>query len=355
MAPPRVIELSRAPLGGILEKRSHSAPTVPLHQPYQSYIHAMDTKIEPTSNHSEKPLISVLIVNRNSARYLEKCLASLCQSRGESSIECVLVDAESEDDSVDVAKSLWPQIKVISVKPSLGYVKANNVGLAHVTGKYTMYLNSDTEVGDHCISALCDFLERNPDVGVVTARILNPDGTDQGVIRRFPSPMNGLFGRRSVLSRIFPNNRWYRAYMLSRTTDSRSPFETDIVSACSMVVPTELLSRVGGMNEKFRFYWVDAEMCGRLKQRGYKIMCVPEVSVMHHEGKGTSTDSFVKRLKMTVAFNQDAHLAYVNYHRISRVNPVFWLTGAALGVRTVAMLGLLCLRPHKATSSGGKN
>jgi hypothetical protein len=76
---------------------------------------------------------------------------------------------------------------------------------------------------------------------------------------------------------------------------------------------------------------------------------------MHHEGKGTSTDSFVKRLKMTVAFNQDAHLAYVNYHRISRVNPVFWLTGAALGVRTLAMLGLLCLRPHKATSSGGKN
>ena len=315
----------------------------------------MDKQIEPPGNHAEKPLISILIVNRNSARYLEKCLASLRQSQGESPMECVLVDAESEDDSVDVAKALWPGIKVISVKPSLGYVKANNAGLAHVTGKYTMYLNSDTEVGAGCIPALCEFLECNPDVGVVTARILNPDGTDQGVIRRFPSPMNGLFGRRSVLSRIFPNNRWYRAYMLSRTTDTRSPFETDIVSACSMVVPTDLLRRIGGMNEKFRFYWVDAEMCGRLKKRGYKIMCVPEVSVMHHEGKGTSTDSFVKRLKMTVAFNRDAHLAYVNYHGISRVNPVFWLTGAALSVRTVAMLGLLCVRPHKATSSGGKN
>lgn len=315
----------------------------------------MDKQIERPVDHVEKPLLTVLIVNRNSAKYLAKCLTSLSQAQGESVIECVLVDAESEDNSVEVAKAFWPEVKIVSVKPSLGYVKANNVGLAHATGKYTMYLNSDTEVGAGCVPALCDFLDRNPHVGVVTAQILNPDGTDQGVIRRFPSPMNGIFGRRSVLSRIFPNNRWYRSYMLSRSVDSRAPFETDIVSACSMVVPTELLRHIGGMNEKFRFYWVDAEMCGRLKKRGYTIMCLPHVTVMHHEGKGTSTDTFAKRFKMTIAFNQDAHLAYVNYHGISRANPVFWLTGAALSARTVAMLGLLCLRPHKATSSGGKN
>lgn len=315
----------------------------------------MDKQIDTLFDNTMQTLITVLIVNRNSAKYLERCITSLSQGQGEASIECVLVDAESEDNSVLVAKTLWPSVKVISVKPSLGYVKANNVGLNYATGKYTMYLNSDTEVGSDCIPTLCDFLDKNPEVGLLSARILNPDGSDQGVIRRFPSPMNGLFGRRSFLSRLFPNNRWYRAYMQSRSENSESPFETDIVSACSMVLPTALLRQIGGMNEKFHFYWVDAELCGRIKKLGYKIMCQPKVSVMHHEGKGSSTDSFKKRLQLTISFNQDAHLAYVNYHGLSKTSPLFWLVGFALFARTVAMLFLLCMRPTKATSSGGKN
>jgi len=324
-------------------------------QPIESGLSLMAEETLKNQSSGIIPAFTILIVNRNSAGYLRACLRSLLETRGDLVVELVLVDGSSTDSSLAVVQELWPAAKVIVVPANLGYVRGNNVGLKHATGRYTMYLNSDTIVYPGALEALLTYLETHPEVGAVSGTILNPDGSDQGVVRRFPTFMNGLFGRRSFLSRLFPNNRWYRQYMKSRSTKGDEPYEAEILSACSMVVPTLLLRDVGGMDERFHFYWVDAELCCRLTRRGKKIVCVPAARILHHEGKGGSTSTFAKRLRMNLAFNHDAYLAYVEYHQFSRWDPRRLITKAILTARTVAGIGLLLLRPHRATSSGGSN
>ncbi len=301
------------------------------------------------------PDLTVLIVNRNSAAYLRDCLRSVLGTRGDLTLELVLIDGSSTDDSVKVTRELWPSARIEIVPASLGYVRGNNVGLKHATGRYTMYLNSDTVVFPGALTELVRHLDAHPEIGAASGTILNPDGSDQGVVRRFPTFMNGLFGRRSFLSRLFPNNRWYRQYMKSRSAQGDEPYEAEILSACSMIHPTQLLRETGGMDERFHFYWVDAEICCRLARRGYKVVCVPRARILHHEGKGGSTSTFAKRIRMNLAFNHDAYLAYVEYHQFSPWDPRRLLTKGILTARTLAGLGLLLLRPSRATSSGGTN
>jgi N-acetylglucosaminyl-diphospho-decaprenol L-rhamnosyltransferase len=303
----------------------------------------------------DAPSITILIVNWNSAAYLRDCLRSVRDTIGAIPAELVLVDASSTDESVAVARDLWPSMNLITVPESLGYVKANNVGLQKARGKYTMYLNSDTIIQPGTFEVLVEFLNAHPEVAAASGAILNPDGSDQGVVRQFPSIMNGIFGRRSVLSRLFPNNRWYRRYMQSRRTDGLEPFDTEMISAASMVVRTDLVRQIGGFDERFRFYWVDGELCTRLIQRGYRVCCVPRARVIHYEGQGGSTSTFKKRLQMNAAFNHGAYLAYVSYHRLGPLDPRRLAVKVILTARMVALAIVQFLRPSKATSSGGVN
>jgi N-acetylglucosaminyl-diphospho-decaprenol L-rhamnosyltransferase len=306
-------------------------------------------------NEKPAPAITILIVNRNSTSYLNLCLRSIRETVGDLSAELVLVDGSSTDNSVALAKGLWPSATVIVVPEKLGYVRGNNVGLKQATGRYTMFLNSDTVVYPAAFQHLIQFMDDHPEVGAASGTILNSDGSDQGVIRHFPTIMNGIFGRRSWLSKLFPNNRWYRQYMQSRQEQSMEPFQTEILSACSMVVRTELVRKLGGLDERFHFYWVDAELCCRLARNGFKIFCVPRARIMHHEGKGGSTSTFAKRLQMNIAFNHDAYLAYVEYHRFSQWDPRRLFARLILTARMILLIVAQFLRPSKATSSGGAN
>lgn len=301
------------------------------------------------------PILTILIVNRNASGYLRACLQSLLDTAGDLAIQLILIDGSSTDDSVEISRRMWPEVEVISVPESLGYVRGNNVGLKQARGRYTMYLNSDTEIHPGALQVLVDYMEKHAEVGAASGAILNPDGTDQGVIRRFPTIMNGIFGRRSFLSKLFPNNPYYRRYMQSRTETGDAPFETEMLSACSMLVRTDLLRELGGMDERFQFYWVDGELCIRIARKGYKVMCVPRAKIMHHEGKGGSVGTFAKRMKMNIAFNHGAYLAYVQYHRFGACDPRRLLVWAILAARTVLLAGALLLRPWKSTSSGARN
>jgi N-acetylglucosaminyl-diphospho-decaprenol L-rhamnosyltransferase len=298
---------------------------------------------------------SIVIVNMNAAAFLERCLESIVATRGDVTVQIVLVDNGSTDGSLDVARRIVPDAVVLPQARNIGYVPANNVGLAKATGKYVMFLNNDTELLPGCLGELAAFLDAHPEAGAVSGQILNPDGTDQGCARRFPSVINGLFGRRSVLTRLFPNNRWSRAFMVGRHHQGDEPFEVEILSAACLVLRTDLARSLRGMDEAFQLYWVCAELCSRVLASGHTVVCVPKARLIHFEGKGGSTRTFRQRSRMTIAFNRDAYLAYVKVHALPPLHPRRLFAAFALSLRTVCLMALQLARPTRATSSGGAN
>jgi GT2 family glycosyltransferase len=297
------------------------------------------------------PDISILIVNKNGAAYLHRCLVTLRGAAQGLHVELVFVDAESTDRSRDILREHFPEATLVTCSKDLGYVLANNLGLRSCRGRYTMYLNSDTEMNPVALRQIVEFMASHPEVGAASGAILNPDGSDQGFPRRFPTLMNGIFGRRSTLSRLFPRNPWSRRYIQSRRESTVEPWETEILTAASMVVPTPLLKSLGGFRERFRFYWVDGDLCVRIARLGMKIMCVPRAKIIHYDGEGGSRDTFKKKVKMTITFHRDAYFAYTDYYRYGTFDPRRIVIGALLVMRGAMLLAIIVLQLGRATSA----
>lgn len=300
------------------------------------------------------PDFSIVIVNLNAATLLRACLKSIDDTRGDITAQVIVVDNGSTDASLDMLRAEFPHTLSLPQGSNTGYVPANNVGMASATGRYLMYLNNDTTISPGCLQALKAFLDAHPNAGAISPSICNPDGSDQGVARRFPTLMNGIFGRRSFLTKLFPNNPWARRYMVCLHRADTDPFEVDMLSAACMVVRTDQVKEMGGFDESFTLYWVDAELCARLQHAGFSIWCVPEARILHFEGMGGSTSTLRRRIRMTIAFNRDAYLAYWKRNRLGPFHPARWAAAAILSARTAALLVLQLLRPNRATSSPAK-
>jgi GT2 family glycosyltransferase len=299
--------------------------------------------------------LSIVIVNMNAAAMLRQCLKSILDTQGGLRVQVIVVDNGSRDASLEVARATYPDVVLLPQPTNIGYVRANNEGLEVATGRSVMFLNNDTELHPGCLAELVSFFDAHPTVGAASGQILNPDGTDQGCARRFPTPMNGLFGRRSVLTRWFPNNPWSKRFMVGRNHQGDEPFAVEILSAACLVLRTDLAKQLGGMDEDFTLYWVCAEICSRVRSRGYDVYCVPRAKLVHYEGHGGSTKTFRQRCQMTVAFNRDAYLAYVKVHGLRRLSPRRVFAACALTTRALCLMAVQLLRPTRATSSGGVN
>lgn len=300
------------------------------------------------------PHLSIVIVNYNTRDLLVVCLTSIIATKGTMHIEVILVDNGSVDGSVEAALATFPGLISLPQKSNLGYVRANNIGMQHATGRYLMYLNNDTIIEPACLQTLLDFLEAHPDVCAVGPQILNPDRSDQGAARMFPTLMTGLFGRRSTLSKLFPNNRWTRYSLVGQNRPDDEPFECHTISAACLVVRTDLAKELGGLDEDFVLYWCDCELLARMRRRGHSVWCIPKASIIHYEGHGGSTRTFKQRMKMTVAFNRDSYLCYVRGLALSPWHPLALMCATLLAARTGLKILLQLLQPGRATSSRGE-
>jgi len=118
-----------------------------------------------------KPLVSIIIVNYNGRYLLHDCLSSLEKTNfPKNKLEIIVVDNNSQDDSVTYIKRYFPQIKLVEVQENLGFTGGNNLGLKHAQGKYIALLNSDTRVTPNwLIQMLRSALD--PKVGIIAPKL----------------------------------------------------------------------------------------------------------------------------------------------------------------------------------------
>jgi len=98
--------------------------------------------------------ISVIVLNWNGRRWLEKCLPSILEQSLTEDFEVLLVDNGSTDDSVRYVRQRFPQVKVIELDKNYGFAEGNNRGLKHARGDYFIFVNMDTEAKDRWLRNL---------------------------------------------------------------------------------------------------------------------------------------------------------------------------------------------------------
>jgi len=236
--------------------------------------------------------LDIIIVNYNSTEQLLWCLKSLFDSSNGLLLRVQVHDNASRKDDVDRLKEAFPQILLIKNKRNLGFAKAVNNGLKQGSAPYILILNPDTLVQPDLISASMGYMADHPEVGILGPRVVDPDGTVQGSARAFPNLLTAIFGRKSILSKIFPKNPITRENILTTRSDGISPMEVDWVSGACMLVRREAVNQVGFMDETFFMYWEDADWCRRTWKKGWKVVYFPSSSVIHYVGISSETNIF---------------------------------------------------------------
>src|SRR5437868_2820665 len=225
------------------------------------------------------PDVSIVTVTYNCRAFMARYLAAIPAAIGQRIYEVIVADNAPTDGVVEMLRSEHPGVRIVEMGSNTGFARANNRAIASARGRFILLLNPDTRPSATSIDELATFLERTPGAGVAAPRLLNEDLTDQGTARSFPTAAAAIFGRRSMLSKLYPGNKWSRQYLAGRSNDGQEPFAVDWVSGAALMVRREVIERVGGLDEGFFMHWEDADWCRRMKDAGYGIYCVPAAKI----------------------------------------------------------------------------
>jgi O-antigen biosynthesis protein len=234
--------------------------------------------------------ISVIIVNYNVKDFLLQCLRSVENSSKGLDVEIIVVDNHSSDGSVEMSKSVFPDVKYIELEENIGFARANNLGIERAEGRYVLILNPDTILDENTLNIMFDYMEKNSEVACSGCKVLNPDGSFQLACRRgFPTPwasFSKLFG----LQKLFPNSRIFAKYNQTFRSVDES-YYIDAVVGAFMFCRRDALLEVNGFDTDFFMYGEDIDLCYRLSKAGWKISYVHTTSIIHYKGESTKRSS----------------------------------------------------------------
>lgn len=229
--------------------------------------------------------LSIIIVNYNTYKFLDKCLSSIRKYGGldPKDYEIFVVDNFSSDGSVNKIVKDHREVNLIQNKSNTGFAKANNLAIKKSKGKYVLILNPDTVITYNSLKILLDFISREKKPGIVSPKLELPDGTiDDACHRGFPSPWNA-FCHFSGLSKLFPSSLRFNGYHLGYK-NLRSIHEIDSCSGAFMLVDRAAGAKLGWFDEDYFWYGEDLDFCYRMKEINRKIIFNPDVTVIHYKG-----------------------------------------------------------------------
>lgn len=229
--------------------------------------------------------LSIVIVNYNAKEFLKKCINSLlsCISK-KINYEIIVVDNASSDNSSEMLKGDFPQIRLIINKENKGFSKANNQGIKiSKDSKYILFLNPDTVMQEQTIEKMIEFMDMHKDAGASTCKLIMLNGKlDDATHRGFPTPWNA-FSHFSGLEKLFPKSKLFSGYSLG-WMDFNSTHKIDVLAGAFMLVRRQAGEEAGWWDEDYFFYGEDIDFCYMLKQKGWNIYYVPSVFITHYKG-----------------------------------------------------------------------
>jgi GT2 family glycosyltransferase len=194
--------------------------------------------------------LSVAIVHYETPAELTCCLASLRAASGGLDTEVFVVDNASSSFRPELVTSTIAGALVIQNSHNVGFARAANQALRHATGRYLLLLNPDTVLAPDSLKAMVGYMDRHPDVGCATPRMVRPDGSlDLACRRSFPTPVVSFY-RMTLLSRLFPRSRHFGRYNLTYL-DEHQEAEIDAPCGAFMMVRAEVLEQVGLLDERY--------------------------------------------------------------------------------------------------------
>lgn len=258
------------------------------------------------------PDISIIIGTHNNKELTINCIRSIYKYSKNVNFEIVLIDDASNDNISEVAKNLFPKIRLYRNKKNLRYSKTYNKGSRLAKGRYILHMNADMFFTKNTnLYDVIEFMDKNKDVGMLGIKLIDYyDGKlDPDCRHQVPTLLNAISQSLGAY-KIFPKIKSLNYYMTYLGENEIS--EVGGVGGF-MLFRREILKSVGFLDEHFAIYCQDTDFCYRVIKKGWKIIYFP-ISESVHIGAGS-----VKRFKIEnqLIFHQDL-LKFYKKHLINK-------------------------------------
>lgn len=211
------------------------------------------------------PKVFIIILNYNGKDTIRKCLDSVFYS-DYPNLEVVLVDNNSDDGSLEIAKNAYPKFHFIKNEKNAGFSQGNNIGIRFALEKmadYVFLLNNDATLEKNTLSILIQEAEKS-EAGVFSPLIFDRNGKI-------------WFSRGKI--------KWSRMrnIHLRNQPKNETPYSTEYVTGCAMLVKKEVFKKIGLLSDNYFLYYEDADFSLRAKKGGFGCRVVPGARVIHFE------------------------------------------------------------------------
>ncbi len=240
-----------------------------------------------------KNTVSLLIVSYNVRQYIAHAIDAIIKSDLDD-FEIIIIDNNSFDNTASYLKERYShlrQIKIVQNEENIGFGKAINQAASLAKGQYYLILNPDTIIQEETISTLKEYLDSNPEVGMVGPKILNADGTLQLACKRSFPTLGVALPKLLGFSRIFPKSKWAGKYNLTYL-DEDEISSVDAISGSCMFIRSFLFHELKGFDERFFMFGEDLDLCSRIWKNNYEIHYVPNTQIVHYQGESVKSAPF---------------------------------------------------------------
>lgn len=235
--------------------------------------------------------LSIVILSWNTRELTRQCLESIYDNVKDLDYEVIVVDNGSADGSVDMVAKEFSQVKLIGNSENLGFTKGNNQGFKASRGEYVLFLNSDTivpssEGGKSQLRKMVDKMQEDPSIGMLTPKLIYPDGTFQDeYYRKLPTLTQTFWVYLFPFNKLTHKIKFLRRRFLSDVNPNKSGYiENYNVPGAAPIMSREAHEKIGGRDENI-FYWMeDVDLCWSFKQAGYKLYYLADATIIHIGG-----------------------------------------------------------------------
>jgi len=218
-------------------------------------------------------VVTISIVACNSCRVIRKCLDSIFGNIKNIDFEVIVVDNNSSDSTVSIIKKDFKNVRLIQNNKNIGFGAAHNIVIKIGRGKYHLVLNPDIIFTENSIEKLVNFMEANPEVGLVSPKIVYPNGEIQYLCKRLPCIFDLAIRRFTPFKKRID-------YFEMRDTGYNKIIDVPYLSGSFMLFRQSTLKKIVGFDEKFFMYFEDADITRRIGEISRTVF-YPYTSITH--------------------------------------------------------------------------
>ena len=249
--------------------------------------------------------ISISIVTYNNDKIIKKCINNIFNSTSNLNLEIIVVDNNSSDNTVSIIEKDFKNIRLIKNNRNIGFGAAHNIAIKLGRGRYHVVLNPDIIFTENSIEKLLNFMEGNIDVGLVSPKIVFPDGTTQYLCKRLPCLFD-LAIRRFMPEFIQNMFKSRIDYFEMKDMDYNKIMDVLYLSGSFMFFRKSLLDKVGGFDENYFMYFEDADITRKVAEISRTVF-YPYTSVIHLWDRGSHKNMklyFISLISTAKYFNK---------------------------------------------------